>query len=149
MENFISEREQLAAIAQARADLADRLVTPWWYHPVLGLLFGAYVVVVGLANTILRSLAVVFFLFFAWLLMSAYRRMTGVWVNSTMPGPARRWAIAMGLISGVIVAGGIMVGQFADAPWVVWSLGALACVVIMVLGRRYDTVLRAQLRGQV
>jgi hypothetical protein len=55
----------------------------------------------------------------------------------------------MGLISGVIVAGGIMVGQFADVPWVVWSLGALAGVVIVVLGRRYDTVLRAQLRGQL
>jgi hypothetical protein len=149
MENFMSEHDQLAAIAQARANLADRLITPWWYHPVLGLLFGAYVVAVGLGNTVLRSLAVVLFVLCCTLLMQVYRRMTGVWVNSTMPGPARRWAVAMGVICGVVVAGGIMIGLFADVPWVVWSLGALAGVVIVVLGRHYDTVLRAQLRGQL
>jgi len=148
MENFMSGHEQLAAIAEARADLANRLITPWWYHPVLGLLFGAYVVVEGLGNTIVRALAIVLFVFCCWLLMSAYRRLTGVWVNSTLPGPARRWAVGLGIIAGLIVAGCIMVGQFANVPWVVWSLGALACVIIVVLGRHYDNVLRAQLRGQ-
>ena len=31
----------LADAAQSRNALADRLITPWWYHPVIGVPLGA------------------------------------------------------------------------------------------------------------
>ena len=33
----------LDLVAASRAALADRLVTPWWYHPALGVLVGGLV----------------------------------------------------------------------------------------------------------
>src|SRR5665647_931680 len=46
MEN--EAEEQLALIAETRARLADRLVTPWWYHLSLGALMGVLVLAIGL-----------------------------------------------------------------------------------------------------
>src|SRR5665647_896637 len=51
MEN--EAEEQLALIAETRARLADRLVTPWWYHLSLGALMGVLVLAIGQAGACL------------------------------------------------------------------------------------------------
>src|SRR5699024_12311806 len=38
-------RDALADVAASRGSVADRLVTPWWYHPILGALIAAIVLV--------------------------------------------------------------------------------------------------------
>ncbi len=37
----------IEAVNQAQAELADRLITPWWYHPGLGLVEALLVVSMG------------------------------------------------------------------------------------------------------
>jgi hypothetical protein len=40
----------LDEIARARATLADRLLNPWWYHAVLGVLVGQHALIQGVDN---------------------------------------------------------------------------------------------------
>ena len=38
-------RDALADVAATRSSVADRLITPWWYHPALGVILAALVLV--------------------------------------------------------------------------------------------------------
>jgi hypothetical protein len=143
-----SGSEQLAAIAQARAAAADRLTTPWWYHPTLGLLCAAYVPAVSFGAAAWRAVAVVLFVCAGAALVQAYRRQTGVWVSGFHRGRSRRWAIATSLLLGLTVAGGLATAQLTDRGWVVWLLSAVAFVGVNAFGRAYDAALRADLRAR-
>src|SRR5215218_1006568 len=73
---------QLAALRADRAALADRVLQPWWYDVLLGLLLFGF-----LASYAFDSLWVTFpalVLFGAGLgaLVGVYRRLTGVWVSA-------------------------------------------------------------------
>ena len=139
----------LAAVAQARAALADRLITPWWYHPALGLLLAGYVLGVSLGTTTTVRLATsALLLASSVVLMRTYRRLTGVWVSGfDADGNARRYAIALGAIIGTTTFGGWAAAYWADQAWPAYCLAALACAAGVVLGRRFDTALREQLRA--
>ncbi|BCY08590.1 hypothetical protein [Actinoplanes sp. L3-i22] len=138
--------EQLDAIANTRAAVADRLVTPWWYHPILGLLIAGYVVGMGLGNTALRLVTVVLFVAGAAALARAYKSLTGVWVSGFDAGRAGRWANALGALIGVIAVAAWLLGSYTELRWPVWPLAAAGLVGTIVLGRRFDSALRAQLR---
>jgi putative Mn2+ efflux pump MntP len=138
---------QLAAIADARSAVADRLITPWWYHPALGLALAAYVIGLSYGNTLTRIGVVLLFLGFCAILAHVYRRMTGVWVSGLSAGRASRWATALGTLLAVIVGAGMLIGTFTDARRPVWALAALGFIATVVLGRRFDAALRAQLRA--
>ncbi|MEU4690099.1 hypothetical protein [Actinoplanes sp. NPDC023714] len=138
---------QLAAITDARAAVADRLVTPWWYHPVLGLAAAGYVVGYSFGGTVVRLVTVVLFVGVAFALVSAYKRKTGVWVSGLNAGRASRWAIAMGVVLGVVAVAGLVVGMYTDLRWPVWCLAGVTFVATVLLGRRFDAALRAQLRA--
>ncbi|MGA5301762.1 hypothetical protein ACPCHT_17670 [Nucisporomicrobium flavum] len=142
-----SAAEQLAAIADARAAVADRLVTPWWYHPALGLLVGAYVVAFGIGNSAARLAAGVCFAGGCVLLVKAYKRQTGVWVSGLDAGRASRWAIAMGAMLGVIALAAVAIGRYSDLRWPVWALAIAGFAGTVLLGRQFDRALRAQLRA--
>ncbi|MFG1924699.1 hypothetical protein [Cryptosporangium sp. NPDC048952] len=139
--------EQLAAINEGRAAAADRLVTPRWYHPVLGILVAGYTVAYSLGNTIVRLVGVLLFLAACVVLMRTYRNITGVWVSGHKAGRASRWAYAMGGLIGVGLAGGLAIGYFTDLRWPVWVIAAVLFVGTIVLGNRFDQAVRAQLRA--
>lgn len=140
--------DQLAVIAEARAALADRLTTPWWYHPALGLLMAGYVLAISFASTAVRTAAGVLFLAGGWGLVSVYRRLTGVWVSGFDAGRASRWAKATGALVGSVLAAAWAVAYWTELTWPAWCLAAVAFVGAVVLGRRFDTALRAQLRAR-
>jgi hypothetical protein len=146
MENSVAA-EQLAAVTDARAAVAGRLITPWWYHPILGLLLAGYVLGMGLGNTGVRLAAAVLFVAGGSALANAYRRLTGVWVSGLDAGRASRWAIGMGALVGVIAVTAWIIGASTELRWPVWSLAAVGLVGTVVLGRRFDSALRAQLRA--
>ena len=138
----------LAAVAEARRAAADRLVTPWWYHPVLGALFAGYAVAIALGNTwVLLGAIVVFFAGLA-LLVSAYRRKTGIWLSGFEAGGATRWAYLMGVVGGLCIAAAVLL-SFTDVSdgWV-WAVAAVLGAAIVPIGRTYDRELRAELRGE-
>ena len=90
----------LGLVRSSRADLADRLVTPWWYHLVLGLLSAGLIVGYSFPRLVVRYGTLAAFLLGTLLLVQAYKRLTGLWVNGFHPGPARRWAVFGGLVLG-------------------------------------------------
>ncbi|MEV4349663.1 hypothetical protein AB0J83_34830 [Actinoplanes sp. NPDC049596] len=138
---------QLAAISDARSSLADRLVTPVWYHPALGLALAADVVAISLGNTGVKLAGGVLFVLAALWLANTYRQQTGILVTGPGTGRARRWAFAMGALIGAVLLTAWATGEYAEARWPIPVLAVIAFAGIVVLGRRYDAALRAQLRS--
>lgn len=138
---------QLAAIQEARSTLADRLVTPWWYHPALGLAAAGFIVGYGFGNVAVRLATAVLFILACLALMRAYKRLTGVWISGFDAGRASRWAKTTGALVGVTGIGAWAIGAYTDLDWLIWCAAGVAFVVTVVLGRRYDVALRAELRA--
>ena len=132
-------------MAGSRAELADRLVTPWWYHPVPGVLVGGLIAAQALPA--LGSLLVLpLHGVGLGLLVAAYRRRTGLWISGFHPASPKGplWAV-VGVVAALLVAAAVLDEGFGitAAPVVA---GVLAVPVVVVVGRRYDEALRASLR---
>lgn len=141
-------RDALQSIADTRSDLADRMVTPWFYHPILAVLMAGMVLVYGLdrfRESPLRILFALLVIFASLGLVQAYARMTGVQVGRpTGPRSKRMLALlAIGLIAPLL-------WEIISEPsrGVVLVLAAFIFVFTIVCGRAYDAALRADLRDE-
>jgi hypothetical protein len=139
--------EQLATIAEARAGVADHLITPWWYHPILGLLLAGLVVAYGSDGVVVKLVAAILFGVGCGVLVSVYRRLTGLWVSGLDAGGASVWATSLGVLAGVGLAVSWGIAQATDLAWPAWGLAALVLAGTIVMGRRFDAALREQLRA--
>jgi hypothetical protein len=137
--------DALAAVNAGWAGLADRLVTPWWYHPILGVLLGVMVAAPALESSLAAGVA--------WavggggvaVLAGAYRNMTGVGLDSWRGLPPNPWYLAtVGAFFGALALGIALDG--AGRPWGPVLAGVLLLPAVVVLGRRGDVLLRDQLR---
>jgi hypothetical protein len=137
----LDPRDALDAVARGRRAAAERLTTPWWYHPILGVLVGALVVAQAASTVVKIPVLVVFFVGLA-LLVRAYQQVTGVWVGGLRRGPAGRITIALASVYLAAVFVGLLAGGW-------WAVGAGVVVVpaTIVLGRRFDVELRKELAG--
>lgn len=139
--------EDLSLIAAARAALADRLITPWWYHPLFGLLIAGYVLACGLGGAAVKIGGVVLLVGGSAALVRVYRRSTGVWVSGLEAGPAGQWVGALGGLTVLAGVAALGIGVLTDLRWPVWCLALAGFAATIVLSRRFDTALRAQLRA--
>lgn len=151
MESQLSPEEAqaaLAAVQESRADVADRLITPWWYHPVLGLLVGALIAVATSGvefSTLLGVLAV--YAVGVYLLMSAYRRKARVWMSGFNGGPrARRSLTWLLVVTLAIVIAGSVFSIGLEIRWTALLTGLAVALTMTLWGRGYDRVVRAELR---
>ncbi len=119
----------LAEVQKGRDAAARRLPTPWWYHPLLGLVLAVLVAGFALpmpARLVVMGLAVAAELAMFWL----YRRLTGVWVDGTqidgLQGPT---AVA------TAVAIALLLLAVALEDW--WAVRGGAVAVGVVLGTAY------------
>lgn len=142
-----STSEALTAIARARAAAADRLVTPWWYHPILGALLAGQLVAFSFGGTLVRLAGLAVLLAGIAVLVRAYTRLTGVWISGYDAGPASRWAYAMGAVTAVCFVISFLVARTTSLVWPTWCLAAVVLLGVVVLGHRFDAALRAQLRA--
>ncbi|MFC8303574.1 hypothetical protein ACFUCV_07780 [Specibacter sp. NPDC057265] len=140
-------RQALDAVAEARSAAADRLISPWWYHPVLGLLVAVFMLAFttgGVAVQIAVGLA-----YFAGLglLVSLYKARTGMWINGLTAGRASWWTVPLMLI--MVLAMGVSYYFHAvhGLHWPAWLAAAVVFVATNVLGSRFDASLRRQLRN--
>jgi hypothetical protein len=141
-------RDALAAVEQSRSDIADRLYTPWWYHPILGILVGALIAVAGFTfNPVYTGGALVAFSIGVFLLVLIYRRKAGVWADGTAGPRARRQAIIAGVVGGILALSSYALVLVVGTWWPAVTIGALLAVLTGVWGRHFDKVLRADLRG--
>ncbi|MDV8001185.1 hypothetical protein [Rhodococcus sp. IEGM 1408] len=143
----------LADVDAARQSVADRLITPWWYHPALGTILAAIMLVsaLDLHNFVRLPVALVGAVGIG-LLVGAYQRMTGLWVDLRNLGPtSRKWWLAYAVIVAVS-AGASLVPTFREGPlpwWLAVLLAAVALVATIVLGRGVDGALREEIRSGV
>lgn len=138
----------LAAVEQSRSDIADRLYTPWWYHPALGLLVGG-LITVAFADLPFAVLIGVIIAYGAGLaaLVTAYRRKSGVWLNGSEGGPKSHRSIYRffgALLVVIIIGAAFAIGM--EIRWTAPVTGLVVAVALTVWGRHFDKVLRAELR---
>lgn len=135
----------MAEVEAANADLAERAKAPTWYHPALGLLMGGIVAAQGLPIVGKIAAYLVFAAGLA-LLVRAYKRHTGMWINGYRAGRTR-W-----------VAGGLAVLATLSMLIAVWLqrergltaaplvFGALIAVIVTIGGFVWEAAFRADLR---
>jgi hypothetical protein len=138
----------LATVGDTRAQLADRLITPVWYHPTLGLLAGGLIAIAELRNIGIFIAALLVYAVGCGVLVSSYRRLTGIWVSGMRRGPAGR--ISVQLIGTLYVIAGVaaVLGLALGLPGAFLAGGVVAFVAVIVLGRRFDDALRRELRDK-
>jgi hypothetical protein len=145
MESISSDdaRRSLDSIGASRQDVAERLTTPRWYHPVLGLLVAQMVLVHGLIGGVPAAASGLLVAVGAGLLVRAYAGSTGL--VARLAG-GRRSGIALGATAaGIVVPVLCVVLLDEPAPALVVALAAVALVSTTVLGPVYDAALRADL----
>jgi hypothetical protein len=137
----------LATVDLTRAQMADRLVTPVWYHPTLGLLAGGLIASAELDSLAVFLSALLVYAVGCGVLVSSYRRLTGVWVGGLRRGPAGR--VSLLLVGALYVIAGLsaLCGLALGIPGAFLVGGAAAFVAVLVLGRRFDEALRRELRA--
>lgn len=146
-------RAALADVDSARHSVADRLVTPWWYHPALGVIIGAIVVTAALDlhNGIRIPVALAGAVGIG-LLVGTYQRVTGLWVDMRNLGSrSRRWWLAYAVLVAILVGISLIPSFGAQALplWVALLLAGTAVVGTIVLGRRIDAVMREEIRSGI
>src|SRR3954466_15201499 len=141
---------QLAALRTDRAQLAARVVPPWWYDPCLGL-----VVFVLVAAISLRYAGWVYFAALAvgvgglWALVAAYKRITGLWVSGLRPGRTRRVVGVWVPVYLAVVVAGLIADREFGVRWAMVAAGAVVGVALTFLGRWWTRIYVAELREEL
>jgi hypothetical protein len=132
---------QLAVLRADREALADRALQPWWYDVALGLLLFGF-----LSSYVFDSLWVTFPALVAFgagvgALVSAYKRITGIWVDVTWGAMAAWMAFAVPvLVTAFVLAEGF--GQ----RWAMVVAGGVLGVAVALFSRHWGRALVAELR---
>lgn len=145
------EEEALREVAAARGRLADRLYTPRWYHPVLGLLLAALILqlggVLGRPGLFLTPVPVVAMIALGLI----YRRLSGIdlYGDSAPDGGQRGRALLAVFICVLIIsfAASFVLSNRLGMEWTAWVVAAVVTLGTVAVGRIYDGLLRAQLRS--
>jgi hypothetical protein len=134
---------QLAALDADRAALADRVLQPWWYDVLLGLLLFGF-----LASYAFDSLWVTFpalVVFFAGLgaLIAAYQRISGVWATV-----GARVMVLWGALVLLVLVPAFVLAEGFDQHWVMVPAGAVLGIAVAVISRLWGRAWVAELRGE-
>ena len=145
MESHDIDREtaaaQLAALRSDRAALADRVLQPWWYDITLGLLLFGFLSSYAFDSLWVTFPALVVFLVGMGALVSAYKRITGIWVDVTW-GAMAAW---MAVVLPVLVAAFVLAEGFGQR-WAMVVAGAVLGPAVVVFSRHWSRELVAELR---
>lgn len=105
----ISEAEGLEAlnqIAAANREMADRVKAPGWYNWSLALMMGGLVAMLEAPTTWLFAYEAAFFVGLA-VLVSAYKRKSGVWIPGYRAGRTRWVAFGAAAVYFAIIMGAV------------------------------------------
>lgn len=147
-----SESAPSAAEARAALDsldtdssqLAARLVTPWWYHPILGAMVAGAIgaqSLPGVSSTIVIALIIIWIPF----LIKAYTSRYKVWMSGPAGPRSRRMMVLLVVTLIVLMASGALMKIGGLSPWWVLVPAVLGFLATVGLGRRYDAALRSDL----
>ena len=140
-QSYDEARAALSAIDAGRSAAAARLVSPLWYHPILGILVAGYLAAAASHSIIVTLVALPIFLAGVFALIALYKKITGLWISGFKAGRASWWAAAM-TVSLVV----LFVLAYAQI-WNVWTAAATAFIAVNVFGLLFDRTLRSSLRA--
>ena len=137
-------RAALDALDADAGRLAGRLESPWWYHLTLGILVAAAIVgqsLPGIPGMSMIVLVIIWIPFLMRAYSSRYR------ISMTRPaGPrSRRMLLLILAVLALLMASGVALKLASLPQW--WALlpAAIGFVATVLLGRRYDAVLRSEI----
>ncbi|MCO7221632.1 hypothetical protein [Klenkia sp. PcliD-1-E] len=148
MESRDDVAASLAALDTDRAALADRVRQPGWYDPALGVLTGGFVASYSVAFPWVTLAAVPVFAIGVGLLVSAYRRHTGLWVSGFHGTPSTRPLVrAWALACAVVLVVGMVAELLLDVRYAMVVAGVLLGTGAAVLSNRWTTAYQRDLRS--
>ena len=139
---------QLAALDADRAALAERVVQPWWYDALLGLLVAGFVSSYSAHSSWVVLVALLVLLAGLRGLMAVYRRLTGVWVNGLRPGATQRAVRVWYAIYAVVLATAAVLDFGLEIRGAMVVAGIVLGVAIAVISRWWTRIYVAELRGR-
>ncbi|MGO1225382.1 MAG: hypothetical protein ACTMII_09750 [Brachybacterium sp.] len=137
-------RARLAAMDTDASQLAARLVTPWWYHPILGGMVAAAIIAQSLPSVASMSMIVMVIIWIPFLI-KAYTSRYKVWMSEPAGPRSRRMMLLLLGTLVVLMASGVLMKIAGLSPWWVLVPAVLGFVATVWLGRRYDAVLRSEI----
>jgi hypothetical protein len=140
---------ELAALGEDRAALAERVVQPWWYDALLGLLVAGFLSSYATHNAWVICGALVLLLLGLRGLMAVYRRITGVWVNGLRPGPTQRAVKVWFVVYAVVVGVAAMFEFLLDVRGAMVVGGIVVGVAIAVISQWWTRIYVAELKGEL
>lgn len=142
-----SATEATDALGQLSADrsrLADRVVTPWWYHPTLGIIVSVFVLAQVLSPPLSISLVALGIIAIP-VLTTAYFRRYGISLTQPTGRRSGRLPLTSVGVLAVAMAGALIIRLAGISLWWALPVAIGAFVATVALGRRYDKVLRIEL----
>jgi uncharacterized membrane protein len=136
----------LAALQAGRAAMAHRAMQPWWYDALLGLLVFGFLSSYSAHRTWVTAVALVVLLAGCLALMTAYRRITGFWVNGLRPGATQR-AVRVWFVGYVLVLALASAAEF-ELGWrgAMVVGGAVLGTAMALISRWWTRIYIAELR---
>ncbi|WP_448642193.1 hypothetical protein [Geodermatophilus sp. URMC 63] len=139
---------QLAALQADRARLAERVVQPWWYDALLGLIIAAFLASYSLRSTWVTLGALVLLVLAMRGMIALYTRLTGLWVHGFRKGPTRR-AIHVWLVLYSVVLGAAAFAEYLlDLRGAMAVGGVVIGIGLALVSRWWTRIYVAELRGQ-
>lgn len=134
----------LSRLSADRPRLAKQVVTPWWYHPALGLIVSVLVLAQVLSPPLSISLVTLGIIAIP-VLTTAYSRRYGLSLTQPTGKRSGRMLLASVGVLALAMAGALVVRLTEVSSWWVLPVVISAFVATVVLGRRYDKMLRKEL----
>jgi ABC-type iron transport system FetAB permease component len=133
---------QLELLRADRAALADRVLQPWWYDVALGLLLFGFLATYAFDSIWVILPALVVLCAGLAALVSAYKRITGIWVNT----PRRMFAVWTAVVLVVLVPAFVLAEGFGQ-HWVMVVAGAVLGTAAGGFSRSFGRAYAASLRA--
>src|SRR5215207_4678995 len=140
---------ELAALDADRAALADRVVQPWWYDALLGLLVAGFISSYSTRNVWVILAAFLVLALGLRGLMAVYRRITGMWVSGLRPGPTQRAIRVWFVVYAVVVAAAAVFEYGLEIRGAMVVAGIVLGVAIAVISQWWARINVAELRGEL
>jgi hypothetical protein len=141
-------RAELAALADRRAALADRVVQPWWYDVSLGVLMAGFLSTYSTRSAVWITVGLVVFMAGCLGLVTVYKRRTGLWLSGNRPGPTRAAIRAFTAVYALAIGGGALAEFLLEIRGAMVLAGIVAGVGVALASRWWTRIYVAELRGE-
>ena len=146
----MTQADARAVLGSLDADgttLADRIVTPWWYHPALGVITAVFAGAHALPGA-WPVIAIAIGIVAIPVLTTTYSRRYGVAVSKPAGPRGRRLMLAVLAVVVAAMLSSLAVKLLGLEPRWASIPAAITFAATVVLGRRYDAALRDEIASR-